>query len=282
MIVFMSKGFKPVVIACKGATKLPLDTILEFQGELKELSKESYGKFKDQLLELGFSEPISVWDSDGKMYCLNGHQRLRTLKAMREEGYVIPQELPVNLVEAKSLKEAKKKVLALTSQYGRITEEGLYEFANKAGISFEDLKSSFRLPEIDFDKFEKSYGSGEESLSEDEINDYSKKIKAPIYEPRGEKPKIDDLYDFSKTEKLIKEIDASKLKPELKNFLKLSAYRHVVFKYDKIAEFYAHADKATQKLMENSALVIIDFEKAIENGFVALTKDLADAYTEEP
>jgi hypothetical protein len=30
--------------------------------------------------------------------------------------------------------------------------------------------------------------------------------------------------------------------------------------------------------MEDSALVIIDFDKAIENGYVKLTKDIAAAY----
>ena len=33
-----------------------------------------------------------------------------------------------------------------------------------------------------------------------------------------------------------------------------------------------------QELMEDSALVIIDFEKAIENGYVKLTKDIAESY----
>ena len=33
--------------------------------------------------------------------------------------------------------------------------------------------------------------------------------------------------------------------------------------------------------MEKSALVIIDFDKAIENGFVKMTRDLAESYKME-
>ena len=80
---------------------------------------------------------------------------------------------------------------------------------------------------------------------------------------------------------LIKEIENSKISDEEKSFLKFAAYRHNVFNYQNIAEFYAHADIELKDLMEKSALVIIDYKKAIENGFVELTKDFAEAYTNE-
>ena len=48
-----------------------------------------------------------------------------------------------------------------------------------------------------------------------------------------------------------------------------------------IAEFYAHSNNIIQNLMENSALVIIDFNKAIELGYVCLKKELSDSYLED-
>lgn len=48
--------------------------------------------------------------------------------------------------------------------------------------------------------------------------------------------------------------------------------RHVVFNYRNIAEYYAAASPAMQGLMEDSALVIIDVDRAIANGFVNLSK----------
>ena len=58
----------------------------------------------------------------------------------------------------------------------------------------------------------------------------------------------------------------------------VAAYRHVVFNYRAIAEYYAHAKADLQEAMEDSALVIVDFNKAIENGFVALTNEILEQY----
>jgi len=106
-----------VEIKCKGASELPLKDLVPFQGHLKTLTKENYKKFRKELLELGFSEPISIWANQDKSYILNGHQRLRTLQAMKAEGIQIPDPIPVNLVEADNFKQAKKKVLALVTLF---------------------------------------------------------------------------------------------------------------------------------------------------------------------
>ena len=47
-----------------------------------------------------------------------------------------------------------------------------------------------------------------------------------------------------------------------------------------IAEYYSHANPVVQDLMEQSALVIIDFNKAIELGYVQLSKKLEGIYSE--
>ncbi len=44
--------------------------------------------------------------------------------------------------------------------------------------------------------------------------------------------------------------------------------------YKNIAEYYAHAPAEIQELMEESALVIIDYNNAIRNGYVQLSEDL--------
>ena len=111
---------------------------------------------------------------------------------------------------------------------------------------------------------------------------YSKKIQSPVYEPKGEKPTLDELTDARKMAELFQEIAAAVNVPDdVKDFLYTAASRHQVFNYDKIAEYYAHAPAEVQRLMEASALVIIDFKQAIERGFVQVTKEIAEAYTDE-
>ena len=120
-----------------------------------------------------------------------------------------------------------------------------------------------------------------ESDQIDADENYTRKIEAPIYEPTGEKPKVKDLVNVDKVNDLIKKIENSKIKKQDKEFLKLAAYRHYVFDYSKIANYYAHSDKDVQELMEDSALIIIDFNKAIENGFIELTEDIKTNFIDD-
>jgi len=122
---------------------------------------------------------------------------------------------------------------------------------------------------------------GAEFTPDQEGQKYSSKIEAPVYIPRGIKPYIGELCDKSKTERLIREINESDLPLDEKKFLIDAAGRHSVFNYEKIADYYANATPEMQQLMERSALVIIDFEKAIEYGFVKLCKDIRNQYLEE-
>ena len=110
---------------------------------------------------------------------------------------------------------------------------------------------------------------------------YTEKIETPIYEPKNKKPHLIELIDNSKTNRLIREIEASSLGEEEKQFLITAATRHTVFNYTKIADYYAHATPEMQHLMERSALVIIDFEKAIQYGYIKLSDEIKNQYLQE-
>lgn len=122
---------------------------------------------------------------------------------------------------------------------------------------------------------------GQEFAQNDSEQKYSSKIEAPIYEPKNKKPHLLELCDKSKSKRLIYEINNSNLSIEEKNFLVDSAQRHNVFNYEKIADYYAHSSKEMQYLMERSALIIIDFDKAIEYGYVKLCDDIKKQYLQE-
>ena len=65
---------------------------------------------------------------------------------------------------------------------------------------------------------------------------------------------------------------------EQREFLKMTAQRHIVFNYENIAEYYAHADPEMQELIEELTLVIVDFENAIEQGFVEISEEVLSRY----
>ena len=103
---------------------------------------------------------------------------------------------------------------------------------------------------------------------------YSTKVNIPQYLPSNIKPKLWELCDKSKYNELIRDIALSDIPEDVKEFLMFAATRHIVFNYSKIADYYAHADSDIQKLMEQSALVIIDVDDAIANGYMRLSKNI--------
>jgi len=133
-----------IIIKARGNQTLPIDKLLEFQGGLKRLTPKNRDKLMASILEKGFIAPIFVWDDAGEYRLLDGHQRLKTLLWMREKGWDIPM-LPVDIIEADDEQDAKKKLLAITSQYGEFTTDGYAEFIND--IEVEDY---VRLVDGDF------------------------------------------------------------------------------------------------------------------------------------
>lgn len=104
---------------------------------------------------------------------------------------------------------------------------------------------------------------------------YSLKISPPQYLPSEKAPNLYELYDKSKYVKLLRNINtANDIPDDVKEFLRLGATRHIVFNYAKIADYYAHATPEVQRLMEESALVIIDVNDAIMNGYVRLSENI--------
>ena len=99
--------------------------LVEYQGTLKDLTEREYRKLRKSILEHGFFLQIYIWHciADGKIYILDGHQRKRVFVG---EGWIIA--LPVQYIEADSYEDAKQKLLVITSQYGRVTQEGWDEF----------------------------------------------------------------------------------------------------------------------------------------------------------
>lgn len=110
---------------------------------------------------------------------------------------------------------------------------------------------------------------------------YSRAIKIPQYNPSEEVPKLESMLDLEKYSKLIYAINKSDVSEEEKKFLRFAASRHIVFNYALIADYYAHASAEMQDLMEQSALVILDINDAIANGYVKLSEKMKQLVEEE-
>ena len=137
-----------VQIRCTAAVNIDLEKLTPLQGELKELNDANFEKLKYSILKHGITFPFFIWQSDGRNYILDGTQRDRVLTRMREEEFEIPL-LPCALIQAKDRKEAAEKILLISSQYGKMTEESLDAFLAENNLSFLELADELELPSID-------------------------------------------------------------------------------------------------------------------------------------
>jgi hypothetical protein len=203
----------------------------------------------NSIREFGFKVPIVV-DSEGVIVA--GHTRYKAAKKLGLQT--------VPCLVADDLNEEQINAF-------RLADNKVGELAT---WDLDTLKVELdNIGEIDMSEF----GFSLDDLTEDET--YTRKIEPPTYEPTEETaPGIDELCDKSKYNDLVRYIDNADIPQEVADFLRLAATRHIVYDYGRIAEFYAHQPKEIQDLMESSALVIIDYDKAVANGFVKLTNEL--------
>ena len=111
---------------------------------------------------------------------------------------------------------------------------------------------------------------------------YTTEVNIPHYTPQGDTPPpLTDCIDRTRTRELEQQILAADLDEDLSEFLLAAAQRHTVIDFHKVADYYAHAPAPVQRLMEDQALVIVDMQNAIRNGYVRLSEQMRDLLDEE-
>lgn len=128
------------------------------QENFKELDEAAKHKLKASILSNNFTQPFYVWeDPDGKLWCLDGKHRTMLLEELLKEGIAVPYTLPATFIDCENKKEASKLILLFSSQYARVTSEGLFDFITLNDLQFEELKDMVDIPELKMDKFGEKY-----------------------------------------------------------------------------------------------------------------------------
>lgn len=236
---------------------LPIDDLKPYENNAKIHTPEQIEQIVNSIRDFGMNDPIGIWGVDNLI--VEGHGRLMACKKL---GMA---EVPI--IRLDELSDEQRK--AYTLAHNQLTMS--------TGFDMEKLAEELKNIDLDLD----SYGISENDFGIDlgnveDITDdtYTKKINIPQYEITGEEPKLSELVDTKKADELKAEIDEADIPEDIKGFLKNAATRHYTFNYKKIAEYYAHANETVQDLMEQSALVIIDYDDAIKNGYARLSEDM--------
>lgn len=132
-----------IPITCKGQKYVPIQELIWFQGQLKSLSNQSHAKLKKSILQHGFAFPVIVWQN----YIIDGHQRVRIVKELIEDGASIG-DIPVVEIEAQTEEEAAQKLLLFNSRYGEITTDSLSIFIKEFSLP-QFVLDDLSFPDID-------------------------------------------------------------------------------------------------------------------------------------
>ena len=236
-----------------------LSELKNWEKNPRSIKEKDFERLKKQITDLKEFKPLII-TADGTV--LGGNMRLRAYKDL---GIT---DVWVSVVEAPD--EATKLRYALADN-------------DRAGFYDSDLLANLtgEFPDFLWENYAVDLSSPITitnllRIQAKDESEYTKKIISPIYEPSGKKVTLSELVDKEKVNQLLDEINKSSISQEIKDFLIISAYRHYKFTYSKIADYYVSASDEVKKLMEKSALVIIDYNKAIENGFAELINEITE------
>jgi len=245
---------------------IEIEKLIPYARNSRTHSDEQVAQIAGSIREFGFTNPVLV-DKDGTIVAGHGRVMAARKLGMASVPCLRLGHLTEGQVRAYVIADNK---LALNAGWNEQMLAAELEALKREG--FDVNLTGFNASEV-ADILSETDGC----LSEK----YTHKVDAPTYTPKGQKPKIEELVSSEAAKKLIEEIDQSNLPSDVASFLKTAASRHLVFNYEKIAEFYCHADKKTQKLMEDSALVIIDINRALLLGYAKLNEEIVSALEAE-
>ena len=228
--------------------RVPISELHGYEGNAKKHTREQLDAVRASIREFGFVNPVIAWhDADGKAVIVAGHARCEAAKA---EGLT---ELPVVFVD--HLGDAQRRALTLADNQTTMMT-GWDPEQLKAEL--DALADEFDMEDFGFDAVE----TGAETLDER----YSQNVGHVDYEPSG--IERDPVELFSRPRDYTAEIEAMDAPEEIKELCRLRNAWLAEFDFAKIADYYCNqATPEVQRVFEKLALVLLDRDQLIENGF---------------
>lgn len=272
-----------------------IDSIKLYENNSNKHPRSQIDQLKRIILKFGITTVCLVKKVNSKeLLMVAGEGRFTAIKELYEEGHTLymadgtPMKhctLPV-MYASNLTKDEISAYLIADNNIARRSETDIDVLTKELEV-LNDLKFDLSILAFDGEYIENVLNINYErfdDLNQEQVEEshgydkpptlnekYTTKVLTPIYEIKGEKPPISEIYNTTKTDQLVSEIMNHDLPDEIVNFLIAASNRHTVFNYEKIAEFYSHQSEEVKNLMESSALVIIDYEKAIEKSYVKLS-----------
>ena len=227
-----------------------IDDITPTEYNPRTISKKDFTILKRSLKDFPSMMKVREVVVDENMRLLGGHQRIKALQA-----------------------QGKTKVLV--KQVSGWTEEEKDEFMIKDNIANGDWDNDKLANRWDKAKLEE-WGLPLKIASDTDYKELLD-VSIPYYTPAEKAPPIEELADTTETDELAEKIANAKMPERLRKVMLMRAAFFTDFDFQKIADYYAYADKDTQELMKRLGLVIIIPKEAYDRGMC----DFRESFDEE-
>ena len=229
---------------------MDMSEIAEYKSNPRTISKKDFAVLKKSLKDFPSMLDVREIVVDENGVILGGNQRYKALQAMGK---------------------SKVKVKKVTGW----TDEEKREFVIKDNIANGAWDNDKLANEWDKAKLEE-WGL---PLKVASSGDYKEllDVSIPYYEPAEKAPDLSELADLSEVEELDDIILKLKCEEGLKRILRARSSFFAEFNFQKIADYYYNADKATQEVMKRLGLVIVIPKEAYEKGMC----DFREGFDEE-
>lgn len=233
------------------------DELTPYENNARKHTPTDIEGIKKSIMDVGFLDPIGVWGE--KNLIVEGHGRQIAAKELHLE------KVPV--IRLDQLTDEQRR--EYTIRHNRSAELSSWDFE-----TLEKELAQLSIDGINMDDLNFTFDFGNDETPNVTDGFYTDAVNLPQYEPVGECPDISELEDTKKYDELREKIIEADIDEDVRQFLLDAATRHIGFNYKVIANFYAHQPREVQELMEDSALVLIDINDAIRNGYAELSERL--------
>jgi hypothetical protein len=153
-----------IQITCDPKLLVNIDSLTGIQGDLKSMAKDDFNRLVKSFEKDGIDSCFHVWNPNrGKesapdWHIIDGHGRVLVLRELIRLGThsIDGGMVPCTETFAESIDEARRKVLKFSSQYHKITREGLWRFSVDNGIDVEELRA-YAIPQINVESFKAEF-----------------------------------------------------------------------------------------------------------------------------
>ena len=238
--------------------QVPLSSLKAYDGNAKKHDNANIEAIANSIEEFGFRNPIIAWhNEDGVPEIVAGHGRAAAAKRLRIET------VPVVFVD--DLSDAQRRMLTLAdNQTTLMTGWDEAQLAEE----LDALRGMFDVSTFGFEPEAVAISSALDDR-------YSQNIGKVDYEPSGKEWKPEQL--FYQTDEFSEDIERLDAPEAIKELLRIRSHWMCQFDFAKIADYYCtQATPDVKRMFERLALVLLDRDQLIENGFSSICEYIAE------